>query len=243
MLRPLIVDDEPIARGRLRALCARLPEVVVVGEAATGAQALMQLEGVDLVLLDIAMPDGDGLSVAAALARLPAPPAVVFCTAHPDHALEAFDVAAVDYLLKPVGRERLARAVDKTRKLRTAPEPPSEAPSDRLDHLWAPHRDAMVRVDVADIVRVEAEGDYARIRTEAASYLIHETMARLEARLDPAVFVRVRRSLIVRESGIAKVRHAGDGVWEATLLDGAVVRVGPTYWKALKLRLDTGKLA
>ena len=151
-------------------------------------------------------------------------------------------MAAVDYLLKPVSRDRLARAVSRVRKLRDAPKQAPVEPSPWLDHLWTPHRDGMVRVEVADMMRIEAEGDYARICTPSATYLIHETMARLEAKLDPVEFVRVRRSSIVRASGIAKVRHAGDGVWEATLREGAVVRVGPTYWPALKARLRAGRL-
>ena len=188
------------------------------------------------------MPDGDGLATAAAVSRLGAPPVVVFCTAHTNHALAAFEVSAVDYLLKPMHRERLARAVEKAVRLRAEPARPSD-PRRPPDHLWAPHRDGMVRVDLDDLMRVEAEGDYARLRTASASYLVHATMGALEGWLGPAAFVRARRSVIVRESEIRSVRHAGDGSWEAKMADGAVVRIGPTYWKALKARLGAGKLA
>lgn len=237
-LRTLVVDDEPIARARLGALCPAMPDTfLVIGEAADGGAALDRIAGggTDLVLLDIAMPGLDGLTVAAALTRTEAPPAVVFCTAHPSHALEAFEAAAADYLLKPVGQGRLARAAERAARLRER-APITVGPMQWLDHVWVPHRDAMLRIEMRDVERVEAEGDYVRLVTGQVSHLLHETMTRLEQRLDPEKFVRVRRSTIVRTDVLAAATHLGGGAWNVSLVDGGVVRVGPTYWKALKGR-------
>jgi len=242
-LRTLIVDDEPIARARLQALCREIADAVrVVGEASNGVEALarIRVDQPDLVLLDIAMPDLDGLQVAAALAEMNAPPEVVFCTAYPSHALEAFEVAAVDYLLKPINRERFAQAVGKAARLRACDAPPLPRSSDWLDHLWVPHREAMIRIDIRDVNRIEAEGDYVRLVTPQASYLLHETMAHLEERLDPDRFSRIRRSMIVRTDLLGTAVHLGSGVWNVSLTDGPLVRVGPTYWKALKSKLKSG---
>lgn len=239
-LKVLIVDDEPIARARLRVLCAGMADwVEVTGEAADGADALARIsaDSPDVVLLDIAMPDLDGVEVADMLARTGAPPAVIFCTANPAHALWAFEVSAVDYLLKPVARDRLERAFAKAAVLRAGPAVAPPPATSWLDHLWVPHREAMKRIEMADVEQIVAEGDYVRLVTPRASHLLHETMTRLESRLDPNRFVRVRRSVIVRVDLLRTVTHLGGGSWNVVLADGTAVRAGPNYWKALKERL------
>ncbi len=237
-LRTLVADDEPVARQRLTLLCAELAEVSVVGEAVDGPDTIGRIRALapDLVLLDISMPDLDGMAVAAASALGKRPPAIVFCTASDAHAVRAFEVSAVDYLLKPVQRDRLERALARACRLRDAPGP--LAHQSRPDHLWVPHRGAMHRIDIADVTRIDAEGDFVRLWTARAQFLLNETLTRLAERLDPDAFIRLRRSSVVRVATLRDVRHVGLGAWEAQLADGNRIRIGPTYWKAIKDRLQ-----
>ncbi len=237
-LRTLVADDEPVARHRLALLCAELAGVSVVGEAVDGSDTIERIRVLtpDLVLLDISMPELDGLAVAAASALGERPPAIVFCTASDAHAVRAFEVSAVDYLLKPVQRERLEQALARARRLRDTSRPLARPA--RPDHLWVPHRGAMHRIDIADITRIDAEGDFVRLWTGRTQFLLNETVTRLVERLDPDVFVRLRRSSVVRITELHNVRHIGLGAWEAHLADGNRIRIGPTYWKAIKDRLQ-----
>lgn len=236
-LRTLIVDDEPLAVERMQILCAAIPQIDLVGTASDGEAALRLIEALhpDLVLLDVAMPQRDGIAVATALAALPQRPAVIFCTAFEQHAVAAFDVAAVDYVLKPVSAERLARAVGRAAETaghgHTILKP---APSPWIEEFWVPHRSEMLRVAAADIDRIDAERDYMRLSVAGRSYLIHQTISELERRLDPACFIRLHRSTIVRRDRIVKLCHDGLGVWHAELVDGALVRIGRTYQAAAK---------
>lgn len=236
-LRTLIVDDEPLAVERMQILCAGIPEIDLIGTASDGEAALRLIDALnpDLVLLDIAMPHRDGIGVAAALADVASRPAVIFCTAFEQHAVAAFDVAAVDYVLKPVSAERLARAIGRAieavGRVRTEPQ---VASSRWIEEFWVPHRSEMVRVSAGDIERVDAERDYMRLGVGGRSYLIHQTITELERRLDPDRFIRLHRSTIVRKDRIAKLRHDGLGVWHAELADGDLVRIGRTYQAAAK---------
>jgi two-component system response regulator AlgR len=174
-IRILIVDDEPLAADRLMMLCAGLEGVCVIGHASDGGAALTIIEqdNPDLLLLDIAMPRMDGISLARILERRVPRPAVIFVTAYDHYAVDAFDVAAVDYLLKPVAAERLQRAVARLRDPRRTPPPaPIEA-----DQLWVPFRSEMIRIPADAIDRVQAERDYMRLHVGARSYLIHMTIA------------------------------------------------------------------
>lgn len=241
-LRIVVADDEPVARQRLALLCAEIAGVSVVGEAVDGPDTIERIRVLtpDLVLLDISMPELDGLAVAAASALGERPPAIVFCTASDAHALRAFEVSAVDYLLKPVQRKRLEQALARARRLRDISGPLARPV--RPDHLWVPHRGAMHRIDIADITRIDAEGDFIRLWTGRTQFLLNETVTRLVERLDPDVFIRLRRSSVVRITELRNVRHIGLGAWEAQLADGNRVRIGPTYWKAIKDRLqDAGR--
>ena len=203
-LRTLIVDDEPLAVERLQLLCAGLPEIELVGTAADGHAALRLAAALtpDLLLCDIAMPGLDGIAVARALADTPAPPSIVFVTAFDAFAVGAFDVAAVDYLLKPLARERLAQAIARVRACRT---PAATQSSPWLEEIWVPHRAEIVRLDVRDIERIEVERDYMRLHLGERSYLVHQTPGELERRLDPAQFLRLHRSAIVRRDRIARL--------------------------------------
>ena len=227
----LIVDDEPLAVERLTMLCAGLDGITVTGSAGDGEAALAMLErcAPDLLLLDIAMPRMDGVSLARILERRTPRPAVIFVTAYDHYAVNAFDVAAVDYLLKPVAVERLERAIARVRDARSL----ARAPGDP-DQLWVPHRSEMIRIAISDIERVEAERDYMRLHIGARSYLIHMTIAELEQRLDPAIFLRVHRSAIVRTDRIARIGKDKAGNWFAELTDSHRLRVGRTYRTRLK---------
>ncbi len=234
-LRTLIVDDEPLAVERLQVICAALDGVLVVGTAADGASALRLIAALspDLILLDIAMPGLDGMALARNLEGLAARPAVVFCTAFNQYAVAAFDVAACDYLLKPITPERLAKAIGRVRDIaeRGAPSPPK---SEWLAEIWAPHRAEMIRLAVSRIDRIEAERDYMRLVVGGRSYLIHQTIGELERKLDPGLFIRLHRSVIVRRDCIGGLKHDGRGAWQATLADQSAVRIGRTYLAAAK---------
>lgn len=236
VLRTLVVDDEPLAVERMQVLCTQIDGVHLVGTAHDGDAALRMIEALapDLLLLDIAMPGLDGIAVARRLQERVPRPAVVFCTAYGQHALAAFDVAAVDYVLKPVCPERLAVAVKRVREARVAP-PAANATAERqtarwTEEFWVPHRSEMVRVPVADIDRIDAERDYMRLTVSGGrSFLVHQTITELERRLDPAVFVRLHRSTMVRRDRIRSLHHDELGSWRVELADGSSVRVGRTY--------------
>jgi len=235
-LRVMIVDDEPLAAERLTMLCANLDDVSVIGHASDGDAALAMLDhcSPDLLLLDIAMPRLDGVSLARILDRRARRPAVIFVTAYDHHALDAFDVAAVDYLLKPVAAERLQRAIARLREPRRATAPERT----QSDQLWVPYRSEMIRVPTDSIDRVEAERDYMRLHVGARSYLIHMTIAELEQRLDPAKFLRVHRSAIARIDRIARAGRDATGTWFVELADGHRLRVGRTYRERMKALLN-----
>jgi two-component system response regulator AlgR len=238
-LRTLIVDDEPLAIERLQIMAARIPALHVVGTASDGAQALRLAEALapDLLLLDMTMPEADGLAVARQLVARATRPAVIFVTAHDQFAVEAFDCDAVDYVLKPVAQDRLARAVERAVARRAdmpATLPAEPASGDWLEEFWVPHRSELIRLAAGDIDRIDAERDYVRLHVGARSYLMLHTIQRLEDRLDPARFIRLHRSTIVRRDRITGLRHDGLGVWSAELADGESLRIGRTYLPAAK---------
>lgn len=232
-LRTLIVDDEPLAIERMQVLCAEIDDLAVIGTASDGEAALRLAEKLrpDVVLLDMTMPGIDGLAVARQLGRREHRPAVIFVTAHEDFAVEAFDLEAVDYVLKPVAAERLERAVDRViaRRERVRTEK-----GDWLSEFWVPHRSELLRIDAAQVERIDAERDYVRLHLEDRSYLLLQTIAGLESRLDPARFIRIHRSTILRRDRIRGLRHEGLGVWSAELDNGETLRIGRTYLRKVK---------
>jgi two-component system response regulator AlgR len=237
-LRTLIVDDEPLAIERMQVLCAEIDALSVIGTASDG-EAAVRLAGKlspDLVLLDMTMPGMDGLAVARELGRLEEPPAVIFVTAHEDFAVEAFDLDAIDYVLKPVARERLERAVARVLSRRGAGRRESGG---WLREFWVPHRSELLRIGVEQVERIDAERDYVRLHVgsadgEGRSYLLLQTIAGLEAKLDPERFIRIHRSTILRRDGIKGLRHEGLGVWSAELANGEAMRIGRTYLRKVK---------
>jgi two-component system response regulator AlgR len=232
-LSTLVVDDEPLALERMQLICAGLPQLRIVGTASDGAAALRSIEELEpeLILLDMTMPELDGLAVARALTRRDHAPAVIFVTAHDNFAVEAFDLEAVDYVLKPVTPERLERAVARAiarRSIRARGE------GTWLSEFWVPYRSELLRIAAADVDRIDAERDYVRLHVGARSYLLLQTVSGLEARLDPERFIRLHRSTILRRDRIRGLRHDGLGVWSAELDDGSQVRIGRTYLSRAK---------
>ena len=221
-LRVLIVDDERLARARLRRLLGdcRTPEALASGEADSAAQAvtLASAQPFDVALLDIHMPGADGLQLAAALQGLPQPPLVVFVTAHAEHAVQAFELEAVDYLTKPVRLERLQAALQKVERqlqLRSARSADSVAQA-----LVISERGRTLRVPLAEVIYLKAELKYLTVRTAEASYVLDGSLNQIEERF-AGRFLRIHRNALVARNAIrALVRHCdadeGDG-WAVRL--------------------------
>ena len=199
MLRVLIVDDERLARQKIRTFLDARDDVAIAGEAANVDEAIALVRNVraDLLLLDIQMPGGDGFDVVRALPSEHAP-AVVFVTAHDDYAVRAFDVAAVDYLLKPFDRRRFDQAIERAKK---------NAPRDlRASFFPVKKRERTIIVPVREVDWIEAEGKYVRLHAGGQSHLVRDTIAAVERRLDGRHFVRIHRSTIVNLRRVAEVR-------------------------------------
>ena len=266
VLRVLLVDDEELARLRLRALVEDCPEprARVVGEAGNAAQARVWLQqqgrsargdsgpdqttasGCDLVLLDIQMPGPDGTQFAEELRSLARPPAVVFVTAHAGHAVKAFDLDAVDYLTKPVRRERLQQALQRAAaRLGAAPTGPGPiAPAPKQEAvLVVSERGRVVRVPVDDVLYLKAELKYVTLRTAGHSFILDDALSDLEHRLGDR-FLRVHRNALVARSAVRALerRALGEGEPESEVDgsaagDGWAVCVAPVdEWLAVSRR-------
>ncbi|MDX9739860.1 MAG: LytTR family DNA-binding domain-containing protein [Gammaproteobacteria bacterium] len=213
-MRVLITDDEAPARERLRRLLGELPGVEFVGEAASGGEALELNQRLrpDVVLMDIRMPGIDGLEAAQHLVASPQPPAVVFTTAYGDHALAAFDAHAIDYLLKPVRRERLAQALSRASALRQArlQSLREEAGSGARTHICVRHGGSLRLVPVADIVCFRADHKYVEMHHADGMALIDESLRALEAEFS-ATFVRIHRNTLVAKAAIVALHRTAEG--------------------------------
>jgi DNA-binding LytR/AlgR family response regulator len=230
-LRTLIVDDEPLAIERMQLMCAGQSSIRLIGTANDGGTALRLIEALspDLILLDIAMPEVDGIEVANQVAaRGGAMPAIIFVTAFDRFAIEAFDLEAVDYLLKPVAVDRLTRAITRVVERRSG-QVSKPVKTDYTQEFWVPYRSELIRIAALDIERIDAERDYMRLNLGTRSYLLHQTIGALEARLDPTQFIRLHRSVIIRRDRIKALGHDRGGAWYAELVDGEQVRIGRTY--------------
>ena len=229
ILRVVIADDEPLAVERLTILIGRGDGVELVGTASDGDAAVRcvrELEP-DVCFLDIAMPGTDGMDAARRMTADGRSPCIVFVTAFDRFAVAAFDVNAVDYIVKPVAPERLQRSLARVRE-HVRVTGTGKPPSRYLEEFWASDLQGMVRVSVEQVDRIVAERDYMRLHSGKRSWLINDSLARLERDLDPSVFVRLHRSAIVRRSFVAALRHDEHG-WLAVLMDGEVQRVGRSY--------------
>ncbi len=249
-LRVLLVDDEPLVRQGIRDFLEVESDISIVGECGNGVEALETIarEQVDLVFLDVQMPELDGLGVAAALAEQSGP-SVVFVTAYSEHAVRAFEVNAVDYVLKPFDRERFSAALSRARARLAGGE--REELSRRLGAVLAElqrtqghaqrlvvRSDGRIRlVPVGDIDWIEAADNYARLHVGAERHLIRETMGALEARLDPARFARIHRSAIVNLGRIRELQPTFNGEYAVFLHSGMKLTLSRGYRDALRARL------
>lgn len=246
----LIVDDEPLARTGLRALLRRDPECAEILEAVNGREAVPAIleRRPDLVFLDVQMPELDGLGVVSAVGaeRMPA---TIFVTAHDEHAIAAFEMNAVDYLLKPVTEERFAQALARAKSRLASLSGAAGAGDTRqvldlLEALVAPQRHVRrlavrsagrtVFVDVDDVDWIAAAENYVELHVGRESHLLHVTLTTLERSLDPARFLRIHRSTIVQVPRIAELVPGAHGEYEVVLRDGTRLTSGRTY--ADKLR-------
>jgi two-component system LytT family response regulator len=252
VIRVLIVDDEPIARRGIRQQLRGEADLEVIGESGDGAAAIEAITGLapDLVFLDIQMPEVGGFDVVEAIgvARMPA---VVFVTAYDEHALRAFDVHAVDYALKPIDRHRFRTAVERARRRVTHAPGQLDSQLDRriaaaLGELGRPAHDyarrlaikgdgRVILVDVDEVDRLEAAGNYVEVHSGARQHLVRETMASLEARLDPARFVRVSRSSIVNADRVRELQPMFNGDFAVVLRDGRKVAGSRRYRAAFDM--------
>ena len=223
MIRLLVVDDEPLARERLIAMLAEIPDVEVAGEAGNGREAVEKALalGVDALLLDIAMPVMDGLEAARHLQSLEAPPAVIFCTAFDNHALAAFETAAVDYLVKPVRQERLAEALERARRQRAGQQgTPTLPPSDKQrSHLSARLRGSLRLIPIEDVHYLQAEEKYVVVHHARGEDLIEESLKSLETEFADR-FLRIHRNCLVASEEFLELRRATDGAVHAVLRHG-----------------------
>lgn len=232
-MKVLIADDEPMARERIRALLAEHADMRLVAEAGDGRAALdaCDTHTPDVVLLDISMPGIDGLEVARHLATFDPRPAVVFCTAYDEHALSAFEAAAVDYLVKPVRRERLAAALDRARTFIAGRAPRQEAAASadggahasgngkRRSHLCARLRGSLRLIAIEDIRYLQADEKYVVVHHARGEDLIEESLKSLEHEFVDH-FVRIHRNCLVSREELVELRRAGDGRIEAVLRHG-----------------------
>jgi two-component system, LytTR family, response regulator len=254
--RVLIVDDEPIARRGIRRYLAKHNGIEIVGEAANGVSAVEQINELhpDIVFLDVQMPDLDGFGVIENVEPSASPaPVYVFVTAHDVHAIRAFEVHAVDYLLKPYDKERFAKAlahalqvVEQRGTANRGLEPLLQSPLLQslrnlrpLERFVVKDKKRIFFVPVANVLWIEAAGNYACIHTANDTHLLRESLANLEEKLAPHHFIRVRKSAIVNSACISEIRPMFDGVYDIVLTEGTVVSSSRRYAYKLRALLES----
>lgn len=252
-MRVLIVDDEPLARSGVAHRLRQFKDVEIVGECGDGASAVERIleRSPDVVFLDVHMPDMNGFEVLHALPRETLP-AVIFLTAYQEHALRAFDLHALHYLVKPVNDERFAEAINRARD-QVNSEMRAETSQNALKMLGGASRGYASRLTVRtgsriqivaaeDIEWVGAAGDYVELHVNGCSFLLRETMTSLEQRLNPAQFIRIHRSRIVRSQRIVELRSIENREFTVKLSDGSEHRSSRTYADRLDCWLTSGRM-
>jgi len=261
-IRTLVVDDEPVARARVLALLRDEEDIEVVGECSNGPQAVSVIEATspDLVFLDVQMPQMDGFALARTLGQ--DMPAVVFVTAYDEYALAAFEIHALDYLLKPFSAERFKSALTHARQhlaRRQAAVAGRQLPTrlpdaaaaglpeqgaaahaaggNRRDRLVIKSSGRIYFVRIQDIDWCEASGNYVRLHIGPQTHLVRGTMGHLESQLDPAQFVRIHRSAIVNVERIQELRSSFNGEYQITLTDKTRLTLSRGYREGLQTRL------
>jgi two-component system, LytTR family, response regulator len=251
-VRELIVDDEPLARRGVVVRLRKFKDVEIVGECGDGSAAVEKILSLepDVVFLDVQMPGMDGFAVLRALPKDHLP-GVIFLTAHEQHALHAFEVHALDYLLKPVDDERFAAAIERARKLVDSVSKDRMAErllemlgrgADKYLSRFTVRTGSRIQIVLAeDTDWISAAGDYAELHVRGRSHLLRETMNTLEEKLDPARFLRIHRSRIVRTAAIVELRGIDNHEYVVKLTDGSEHRSSRTYAEALENWLKAGK--
>jgi two-component system response regulator AlgR len=233
-LRAVVVDDEMLAVRRLARALERIEGVELAGSTTSARDALTLIgtENPDILFVDISMPGLTGFELVERMAPA-SPPAVVFVTAYDAYAVQAFDIAAADYLLKPVAEARLIEAVDRARlwlHARTA-----QAPGRReIDSLWIHRHREIVRLPLDEVDWIEGHGDYARVHGRHFAGLVRTTLTALEERLDPGQFIRTHRSAICRRQSIVTLRRKATGAMTVLLANGDEAPVGRSYVRGLR---------
>lgn len=247
-IRVVLADDEPLARARLRSLLARHDDVEIVAECVNGPDVVAAVEAhhPNVLFLDVQMPGLSGVEVVQTIGPR-AVAAVVFVTAYDEHAVRAFEQHALDYVLKPVDDERFERTLGRVRErvaergssaltesvLRMLAGSPSVYPS----RFVVRSLDRVSFVDVAAVDWIEADGDYVRLHTGKSSHLLRSTLASLETQLDPAVFVRIHRSTIVRLARVRELQPYFHGEYVVFLHDGTKLKLSRSYRERLQAAL------
>jgi two-component system LytT family response regulator len=246
----LIVDDEAHARTNLRLALAPLADWVTVADCASAAaaHAFLQTTAVDLILLDVHMPVESGLDMARSLSRLERPPLIVFVTAHRGHALDAFDVHALDYLVKPVDDRRLLQALERARVLLDQRATYVHALRQFADPAPAYWTEVIVRsvgrmdrVALAEVRWIATAGNYVELHTAQRTVLHRSTLTALEGYLDPQDFLRIHRRILVRRSQVSGLRQGQEGGYTLVTLCGQALPVSERYAAAVKSALQGGQ--
>ena len=234
MLKALLVDDEVPARSELRFLLGEAGGVEVVGEAGSAVEALQLIKAIpyDVVFLDVNMPGLSGMDLAEALGGLAHPPAVVFVTAHSEHAVKAFEVAAADYLVKPVEITRLRTAIERVAPAAGVPV--------RIDRIPVEKAGRKLLLQVTDICHIMAKDDYSYIFTESGRFLSTQSLADLEQKLESQGFFRVHRRYLVNLARVGEVEPMYGGTMELTLQDSEQTRIPVSRRRAPALKRSLG---
>jgi len=258
-IRALIVDDEPLARKGVAQLLDPVDDVVIVGEAADGPQAIRQIDEnePDLVFLDVQMPEMTGLEVVreVGVAQMPV---TIFVTAYDEYAIDAFDAHALDYLLKPIDEERFAEALDRARQQiqRTEADALSQQlkgllqqyakrdedddGDESIDRFTVRSRNRIYFVDVEDVQWIESEGDYVALHDGEDAHLIRKTMKELEQRLDSTRFRRVHRSYIVNTDYVEELRPLDHGTYRLIMEAGTPLKTSRGYSESVEAMIESG---
>ena len=249
MVQAVVADDEVLARQKLRQLLREIPEIEVVGESATAAETidLVRATKPDLLFLDVRMPDMDGFDIIGALScdGCPSLPCIIFTTAYDRYALRAFEINAVDYLLKPFTQDRFRsateRALQQIRSKKQNPEPVHAKGRNGAPYttrIVFKSKGRIIFMPVSEILWIGAEENYVRICTQSETHLLRETMAHLEEKLDPAFFLRVHRSSIVNLQYVKEVRPEIDGEYGVLLHNGQKISMSRSYRSRIKSWLE-----
>lgn len=250
--RVLIVDDEPLARDRIREMLKDEREIEIIGEARNGREAIDSIttHEIDLVFLDVQMPDMDGFDVLQNLS-VKRMPLIIFVTAYDQHAMRAFDVHAIDYLTKPFDRKRFAEALDHAKTfMKGTNEPDTKRIMTMLQELKAGPRylerfaikngETVLFVRTEDVDSIEAQGNYVRLNLAKSSHLLRDTLNNIEAQIDPRTFVRIHRRTIVNMNRVKELQTWARGEYRVVLLNGACYSLGRSYREHFDNFIKTG---